>query len=101
MALLGAPADPSSPFDEHAFCRAADNGFARSALPSREAPVVPKHKPVASCCLCQFPGVQPPAIFASQPVAYARVMRSKPDSAIFAAEWRFYHAKARAPPILI
>jgi hypothetical protein len=101
MALLGAPTDPSVAFDEHALCRAADNGISRSALPSGETPVAPKHKPVAFCCLChQFPGVQPIVVLASQAVAYVRVGRGNRGSAFFIAEWRYCSAKARAPPIL-
>jgi hypothetical protein len=76
MALPGAPTDLSIAFDEHALCRAADNGFPRLALLSGETPVGPRHKPGAFCCLChQFAGVQPLAIFASHDRLLARRAR--------------------------
>jgi hypothetical protein len=101
MALLGAPSQPFSAFDEHALCRAAGNGVSRSELPSGETPVAPKHKAASLCCLChQLPGMQPLVIPASQPVAYGLVVRDERDSALFIAEERSDPAKARAPPIL-
>jgi hypothetical protein len=93
--VIAASSDPAEAFAGHALC------LASGASPPADAPAAPAHNHFAFCCLWhQLPGVQPVAIAAPVPTAFAPVARIPAALASFSPGPQRGPANARAPPTL-
>jgi len=96
LAMTAAAADPMDAFGGHALCLAGG-----LTPPAGEAPVPPGHSHFAFCCLWhQIPGVQPVAVTAPVPVAFAYIAPIERGMAAFTPGPQRGPANARAPPTL-